>query len=393
MRALKTVQRFLTCSLQVIHQNRLKAIFWAVGSLLLGSRLSLTSIGRAAKGTAYTKHNIKRVDRLLSNRLLHKEINVFYRAIAKTLIGSRTRPIILIDWTGSGDRHWALVAAVPVDGRAIPIFTRVYSEKKNNNPVIHKSFLRQLHGIIPPNCKPIIVTDAGFQNVWFRDVVSWGWDYVGRLITNAHACRKGDDNWFASFDLFKKATFKAKELGNYFLAKRNPFLHRLITIRNKPAGRKSIFQGKKDALEAKHRAKKPWLLVTSLNQATAKKVVQIYASRMQIEESFRDIKNHRYGWSFRHARSKSKTRKEVLFLIAAIGMLSLMLIGRTGERFKLQNRYQANTVKDKRVLSLFFLGKNILAKEQDFKLFSHYEYCVSLEELKEKILSLKEVSR
>lgn len=392
MRALKTIQQFLSDSLQEVHKKRLGAVFWAVGVLMFGNRLSLTAIGRAAKGEAYTKHNIKRVDRLLGNKHLHTEITPFYRAIAKMLIGSQTRPVVLIDWTGAGDKHWALVAAIPMDGRAMPILTRVYSEKKNNNPVIHRMFLRNLRKILPKNCKPIIVTDAGFSNGWFKDVVSWGWDYVGRIITNAHVCSDKRDTWFPSFNLFKKATFKAKDIGSFWLSKQNMFFHRFVIIKQKHKGRKNTCQHGGEALAAKNRSEKPWLLATSLKHSTADKVVKIYETRMQIEESFRDIKNHRYGWSFRHARSNSKSRKEVLFLIAAIAMLALMLVGQTGERFNYQKHYQANTIHAHRVLSLFFLGKNMLEKEGKLLPFLKTEYRISLEILKEKSNIMKAAS-
>jgi len=45
------------------------------------------------------------------------------------------------------------------------------------------------------------------------------------------------------------------------------------------------------------REKEPWLLATSLpvTSTLAKKVVKLYSARMQIEESFRDIKSYRFG--------------------------------------------------------------------------------------------------
>ncbi|WP_369293065.1 transposase, partial [Motilimonas sp. 1_MG-2023] len=35
---------------------------------------------------------------------------------------------------------------------------------------------------------------------------------------------------------------------------------------------------------------------------TAKQVVKLYAKRMQIEESFRDLKSPAYGFGLRHCR-------------------------------------------------------------------------------------------
>ena len=83
---------------------------------------------------------------------------------------------------------------------------------------------------------------------------------------------------------------------------------------------------------------------------------------MQIEEVFRDTKNHRFGWSFSHARSRSAQRYSVLFLLAALAGLVLTFVGLAAEHAQLHHRYQANTIRKRRVLSLFHLGKTILAR-------------------------------
>lgn len=384
MRATKILQRILTGFLSEIHKSRMNSVFWAVHSLLIGGRLALTAIGRSARGKTYPKHCIKRADRLLGNRLLHKESDYFYRAIARMMIGNRRRPLVIIDWTGVGKKHSALVAAVPIDGRSIPIYCRVYSIKKNNNPVIHKKFLWNLRSILPEGCCPIIVTDAGFQNAWFFEVVSWGWDFVGRIITNAKARTLEDRSWFPVLDLYKKATFVAKDLGRHVVSKATPACLRLVTIKEKPKGSRTKQIGSKPAHEARKRARQPWLLATSLADTSAKKIVQIYSTRFQIEESFRDAKNLRFGFCFRHARSNSKTRLEILMLIAVLGMLALNIVGCCGERAGMQKHYQANTVSSHRVLSLFYLGKNIILFEHD-SYFSNRDLLLSIQHFKEKL--------
>ena len=89
MRAVKTLQQLLISSLVAIHAARIRTVFWAVQALVHGGRLSLTGIGRSSSGAGLTKHNIKRVDRLLGNRNLYKETPVFYRAIASLVIGGQ----------------------------------------------------------------------------------------------------------------------------------------------------------------------------------------------------------------------------------------------------------------------------------------------------------------
>ena len=385
MRVIKTLHQLLISSLAGIHAARIKSVFWAVGALIHGGKLSLTGIGRSSRGTALTKHNIKRVDRLLGNKKLYKQTDVFYRAIASLVIGGQKRPVIAVDWTGIGTKYAALVAAVPIDGRAIPIYIKVYSYKLNNNTTVEKRFLKKLKEIVPSDCRPILVTDAGYRNVWFKAVQAMGWDFVGRILSRAHARSADGVTWQSTHSIFKKAIYTAKDLGEWILAKSNPLKVRLVIIKNKPTGRKVKRIGVKGDQEARLRAKNPWLLATSLFMANPQEIVRIYAMRFQIEESFRDTKNSRFGWCFRHARSKGNKRLEILLLIASLGLIVMMLLGLTAERKELHKSFQANTVRKKRVLSLFYLGKNILQVGME-KTFLVSDYRLSIENLKRKVL-------
>ena len=48
---------------------------------------------------------------------------------------------------------------------------------------------------------------------------------------------------------------------------------------------------------------------------------------MQIEETIRDLENHRWGFALRYARTKRCERLEALLLIAALATLNLWLLG------------------------------------------------------------------
>ena len=108
----------------------------------------------------------------------------------------------------------------------------------------------------------------------------------------------------------------------------------------------------------------PWILVSSLLDETAAAIDRIYTLRMLIEESYRDTKSHRFGWSFEDARSSSADRYAVLLLIATLAMFVVLLIGRASERKGLHILFQANTTRHKRVLSLFFLGKQMIHRTE-----------------------------
>ena len=105
----------------------------------------------------------------------------------------------------------------------------------------------------------------------------------------------------------------------------------------------------------------PWLLATSLPDADAAAIVGIYARRMQIEETFRDTKNHRFGWSLGDVRLSTPQRTAVLLTLAALAFLVVTLIGMTAERRGDHRAYQANTEK-RRVLSFLVLAAAILRR-------------------------------
>src|SRR5687768_15696489 len=108
-------------------------------------------------------------------------------------------------------------------------------------------------------------------------------------------------------------------------------------------------------------AKEPWLLATSLETETAKQIVAIYATRMQIEETFRDAKNPRFGWSLRHVRGYHADRLTLLLLFGALATLAVVLLGIAAAEAGWHRRYQANTEKT-RTLSFFVLGVALIQR-------------------------------
>ena len=105
----------------------------------------------------------------------------------------------------------------------------------------------------------------------------------------------------------------------------------------------------------------PWLLATSMSEGDAAAVVGIYARRMQIEETFRDAKSHRFGWSLGDVRLSTPERAAVLMTLAALAFLVVTLIGMAAERRGTHRAYQANTEK-RRVLSFLALAAAILRR-------------------------------
>ncbi len=59
-----------------LHLKRLNSLTLACHALLDCKTLTLTELGRNLPTKARTKHNIKRIDRLLGNRHLHKGVSL-----------------------------------------------------------------------------------------------------------------------------------------------------------------------------------------------------------------------------------------------------------------------------------------------------------------------------
>ncbi len=77
---------------------------------------------------------------------------------------------------------------------------------------------------------------------------------------------------------------------------------------------------------------------------------------MQIEEAFRDLKSTRFGLSLELHRTYQVERLQVLLLVATLALLVAWLMGKATEL----RHYQANTVRDRVVLSTIFIGLKVI---------------------------------
>ena len=163
---------------------RRTALFVNVMAALHGEVLTVTHLGRSIRSDAKEKHCIKRADRLLSNRRLQRERQDIHASLTQLLIGMKQRPVIIIDWSDMDEckRHFLLRASAPVEGRSLSLYEEVHTVKSKEKPKTHQQFLQTLKSLLPPNCRPILVTDAGFRTPSFKQVEALGWDWVGASV-------------------------------------------------------------------------------------------------------------------------------------------------------------------------------------------------------------------
>ncbi|AZE92316.1 Mobile element protein [Pseudomonas orientalis] len=330
-------------------------------------------------GQAFPKHAIKRVDRLLGNQHLRAERPLFYLVILRALLGSVKHPLILVDWSridAPGDA-FLLRAAIPLAGRSFPIYESVH--EREGCPKYQNRLLKTLAELLPDGCVPVMVTDAGFRRPWMKAVAARGWYYVAR-IRNRELYRREEGEWLPVKNLYALATSSPKSLGRVEMTRSAPHLIDLYCVRHSAKGRKhqrvtgSIAKSKLSRQSAR-REREPWLLASNLKQDewNPAKVVAIYKRRMQIEEGFRDVKSEHFGLGLNLHRSHCPKRIEVLLLIAALANYLLFLTGLQARESGLERRYQSNSIKEKRVLSLWRLGLEYWRSCTDFGGRGHLE--------------------
>jgi len=389
----ETLRQRLGSGLDVIHRQRCDALWRVVGALLVGGKAWLTGLGRHLSEPGHDKHGIKAVDRLLGNRALHKDRLGVYAAVAAWLLRGLREPILLVDITEIRPGVCALTASVALSGRSLPIYGLLRRKKSINRRRTLNTFLNHLACVVPSSVVPILVTDAGFESPWFDEVQGRGWHYVGRVRHRTRFLWEG--TWVGAKELHTLANGHHRNLGPVSFPRQNPCARRLVlSKRPVPKGRRrNNTRGRKGNTSTDKRCRKgasePWLLATSLS-CSADQVVRIYATRMQIEQNYRDTKNHRWGWQMSFSRSRSNQRLENLLLIVALAMLATLAAGAIAEATQHHLRYQANTTRHRRVLSWFFLGVALFQRKDPF--LTAARFAQGLREIHNAVQTLDQVT-
>ena len=361
MRASDILRQLCVAVVGRVHAARRRLMLAAVDSLLRGNRVTLTALGRGLDSGASPKHRIKAIDRFVGNHRTHADVPRWYAAITRRLLRGLSRPVILLDWTQTIGPFHALVAAVAFSGRAIPIYAEVHPEARYGNRDVQERFLAALAAMLPARMRPIIVADAGFRTPFFYAVLARNWDFVIRLRGKGRLTRwVGRRNLRLRYEeAFASATDKPSDLGEWipYSANCTAYPHHRVVLATKPPAA----DGRRRKTFYARRSVEPWLLATTLRHATAGTIVELYALRMQIELTFRDAKNGNLGWGLEHSRSRSAERQGVLLLIVCLALVVTLLVGARAEKDGHARRYQANTVRSRRVQSLHRLGTYILA--------------------------------
>ena len=326
MHASAILQKYLSDVLTRMHAKRVQVLLGAVQALLLSRRLVLMELARAWPGATRVRAPLKRVDRLLSNRHLHREQASLYAAMARRLIRG-TQPLIVVDWSAlkHDESVHVLRAGLVLQGRTLTVFEQVYPQHQLGSPYAHHRFLQALKRILPSTARPIVVTDAGFRCPWFRAVDALGWHFVGRVRNHVYVQLPDTGHWrFMRTLLAEKCT---RVFGTVRLSQHQPLTCQLLRYHRPRHARRRYRRALNE--KAARGMREPWLLAysCSLQTTSATRIAACYRHRMQIEQSFRDLKSGRYGCALRYSLTRSVQRLSILLLLHALACFVAWLCG------------------------------------------------------------------
>lgn len=336
MRASEVLQMMLVDAWsRVLDARVVRRLKGAVDALMCSRQLVLMELARQYPGAIRVSAPLKALDRLLSNPRLQRARDALYAASLSRL-WPVTQPWILVDWcTLKQDESLHLLrAAVPVGGRTLPVWDEVHGQDRLGNRDVHYGFLARLRRLVPVEKIPILITDAGFKTPWFRAAEELGFTCIGRLRGTVLLKPVGEEGWVEAraFNAHKSAT--VLDLGVCEIGKGPRKRMRVLVCYNPPKGRthRTVKGNRARSSGSRAHARsagEPWVLVvsTTLEHLSAREIIDHYRRRMQIEESFRDLKSSRFGTGLEQSLTRKAARMEVLLLIHALASIIATLVG------------------------------------------------------------------
>lgn len=211
------------------------------------------------------------------------------------------------------------------------------SELTEGRPAVEDALLYRLYDVLPAGVEVMIIADRWFGDCALLELLSseLNFGYVIRIRGNHYVStskgeRRKAQDWVG-------AGGRARTLRNARVTARIEYpVATVVCLKDK---------GMKEA----------WCLVASDPQGSAKKLKGYYAQRWGIEASFRDIKDLRFGMGMADLRISQPEQRDRLFLISAIALALLTILGATGEALGYDRMLKTNTVK-RRTHSLFRQG-------------------------------------
>ena len=334
-----------------LHAKRVLSIGNATVGAIEAASLSVHAIGLglAEVRGLNSKHAIKQVDRLLGNDGF--DVWKLFSAWVPFVLGARQEVVAAMDWTDfdADDQSTIAIHLVTSHGRATPLVWKTVRKSKMAGwrNAHEDGLIARLLEVVGPDVKLTILADRGFgDQKLYEQLKEWKVDFVIRFRGIVAVTDQSGESRTAN--AWTPTNGRPRLLRNARVTKDRSMVGAVVCV--KAAG-----------------MKEPWCLAASSTTASANQIVQLYGRRFTIEESFRDLKNPRFGLALSQARVSSPARRDRLLLIGALAASLLTLLGAAGESLGFERMMKANTVK-RRSYSLLRQGLHYYASIPAMKL-------------------------
>lgn len=328
----------------LLHHKQVLSVGLVTLGVIYSARMTIHAIGTAmarARHHVFPKHGIKQVDRYMSNSKI-KPV-VLRQGLVRAVVGSRKAVEMTMDWTDfdKDDQTTLAISLVLRHGRAIPlVWTNVRkSTLKGRRAMYERTAVQMLRDALPKGVRVTLMADRGFGDTKLFDhlIGITGFDFIVRFRKDYNIHAEGYRGKAQKavprngrIRVFKDALLTSKERGPYTVV---------------------LYKARK--------MKDSWCLATNIDTVDGRDIVDKYSRRFECEESFRDLKDWRFGLALKHTRIGSATRREKLLFVFALAAFLLTLVGSASEELGLDRLLRANTSK-RRTHSLFRQGREIV---------------------------------
>lgn len=345
MPKLTEVKHFLLSQLgEDMHSKRIDSLSDAITGVMTSQSLIVSKIGEGlseAKGTL-PKHAKKQVDRLISNDAI--DVIACQMRFARLLISQRKRIYVAMDWTvfAKDEQMTLTLRLITKHGRATPLLWQsvnsVGLKGKKNNYVF--KLLERLRRIMPADTQVVVLADREFGTLNNMEYLKnkLGFDYILRVKRN-----------FTVMD----SENKTKKLAYEWLNEEK------ITCVDDASITIQEYEVSKVVICKEPDMKEMWVLACSLKNIATKTILMLYGKRWSTETSYRDEKDLRFGFGLKKSRIRNTKRRDRLFLLSAIAIIFLTLLGAASEAIGFDRYIKSNTV-SRRTHSLITQGRLLL---------------------------------
>jgi hypothetical protein len=323
-----------------LHAKRVLSLTNATLGVVRTASLAVNTIGQGlalARGLV-TKHAIKQVDRLLSNEGI--DVDAALRHWVPYVVGSRTDIKVAMDWTDfdADGQTTIMLSLLTRHGRATPLMwltVETTTLRNHRNEYEYRALVR-LADALPADIKVCIVADRGFgdQKLYRFLTEDLKFDYVIRFrgnitVTAADGEARTASGWVGPGG-------RASVLRGALVTAERYQVGTVVCVRDKDM-------------------KQAWCLATNLADATAGFLKELYGRRWGIECGFRDTKDLHFGMGMGLIHVSTPGRRDRLWLLNALAIVLLTLLGAAGEDLGYDRYLKSNTTK-RRTHSLFRQG-------------------------------------